>query len=77
MKNSYLETINRKNIGTHLFDYQLELIDKKRVDTLNVENWREQWTLSRNQYDIFRDYSIRNCKKVFKCNRKKATGMFK
>ena len=71
-----LETINRTNIGSHLFDYQLELIGKKRVDTLDVDNWRFDWTLTRSQYDIYRDYTIKLCKKTFKCNRQKAVDNF-
>jgi hypothetical protein len=71
-----LETINRKNIGDHLFDYQLELIGKKRIETLDVENWRFTWTLTRNQYDIFRDYTIKLCKKTFKYNRQRAISTF-
>jgi len=71
-----LETINRKNIGDHLFDYQLELIGKKRVDLLDIENWKFGLTLTRNQYDIYRDYTIKLCKKTFKCNRSKAVEIF-
>jgi len=76
MNNVLFDSVSRKNIGDHLFDYQLELVDKKRVDTLDVENWRFTWTLTRNQYDIYRDYTIKFCKKTFRCNRQKAVGMF-
>lgn len=67
---------NREKIGYELFDFQLELIGKTRVDVLNEEKWRTKWSLTRNQYDILRDHSIRECKKVFKCRREKAVSIF-
>ena len=71
-----LTSVNRINIAYHLLDYQLELIGKKRVDMLDVEDWRKEWSLTRNQYDIFRDYSIKTLKKVFKYRKQKALDTF-
>lgn len=76
MQKSYLTTVTRDNIGIHLFDYMLELIGKTREDVVNTENWRRKWFLTRNQYDILRDYSIKECKKVFKYRREKAEATF-
>lgn len=71
-----LTSVNRHNIAYHLLDYQLELIGKKRVDMLDVEDYRKEWSLTRNQYDIFRDYAIKTLKKVFKYRKQKAIDTF-
>lgn len=76
MKNSYLQTVNRDNAGMHLFDYMLELMNKTRVDVVSNDKWRREWSLTRNQYDIFRDYSIKTLKKTFKFRKAKAEATF-
>lgn len=71
-----MQKIERENIGRHLFDYQLNMVDKTRLETMEVENWRFQWTLTKKQYREFRGYAIPLMKKVFKCNRLRATENF-
>jgi len=66
----------REKIGYELFDFMLELIGKTRVNVLDEEHWRRKWSLTRNQYDILRDHSIKECKKVFKYRREKAIATF-
>jgi len=70
------DKVNRENAGYHLFDYELELIGKTRVDILDAENWKKEWSLTRNQYDIFRDYSIKTLKKVYKFRKQRALDTF-
>jgi hypothetical protein len=76
MIKSNLDTVNRKNAAHHLFDYELELIGKTRVDLLDVEDFKKEWSLTRNQYDIFREYSINTLKKVYKFRKERALETF-
>lgn len=76
MKPSYLDTVNRNNIGIRLFDFMLELIGKTRVDVVNTDDWRKRWSLTRNQYDILREHSIAECKRVFRYRKAKAVATF-
>ena len=62
--------INRKNIATHLMKYQLSLVGKELDDAFE-EDW-EDWTITQEQYDEFKRYSINILKKVFKFNTYKA-----
>lgn len=68
--------ISRNNIGEHLFDYQLQLIGKTRVDVIDDDRWRFNFTMTRQQMEDFRRYSIPLMQKVFKFNRKKAEDCF-
>lgn len=67
--------INRKNVAKHLMTYQLDLVGKDLDDTLS-DDW-EQWTLTVEQYEKFRQYSIKTLKKVFKFNTNKAKDTFR
>jgi|TARA_B110000503_G_C6947740_1_gene329712 hypothetical protein len=66
--------INRKNIAKHLMRYQLNLVAKDLDNALD-DNWA-QWTLTVEQYEQFRQYSIKTLKKVFKFNTTKAKDTF-
>ena len=66
--------INRKNVAKHLMRYQLDLVGKDLDDTLE-EEW-DQWTLTVEQYEKFKAYSIKTLKKVFKFNTNKAKNTF-
>tara|TARA_B110000483_G_scaffold159847_1_gene189628 strand:+ start:753 stop:1043 length:291 start_codon:yes stop_codon:yes gene_type:complete len=66
--------INRKNIAKHLMRYQLNLVAKDLDNALD-DNWA-QWTLTEEQYEQFRQYSIKTLKKVFKFNTNKAKDTF-
>jgi hypothetical protein len=66
--------INRKNVAKHLMRYQLDLVGKDLNDTLE-EEW-DQWTLTVEQYEKFKAYSIKTLKKVFKFNTNKAKSTF-
>jgi hypothetical protein len=67
-----LVTINRKNIGNHLLEYQLELVGRQMIDLLDDEAFRFNWTITKAQLKIFREYAIPLLKKTFKCNKSKA-----
>lgn len=68
--------INRLNIGTHLLEYQLGLIDKTMGDALKDDMWFFNWTLTEEQHIQFKKYAISLIKKVFKCNKSRAEQTF-
>jgi len=69
--------INRENIGVHLMDYQLMLIDKTRIDLLNDDKWKSHWKITLEQHTQLHGYAISLIKKVFHCNKRKAEETFK
>jgi hypothetical protein len=68
--------INRLNIGTHLLEYQLSLIEKTMGDALKDDMWFFNWTLTEEQHIQFKKYAISLIKKVFKCNKTRAEQTF-
>lgn len=68
--------INRSTITRHLIEYQLDIVGKRLVDTLDDDKWYFNWTMTREQSIEFRKYSIKALKKVFKFNTTKANTTF-
>lgn len=68
--------VTRKNIGAHLFDYQLDIIGKGRVDIIDDDKWRFNNTLTLKQYNEFKDYAIKLLQKTFKYRKQKAVDTF-
>tara|TARA_R110000744_G_scaffold105075_4_gene201025 strand:+ start:1570 stop:1833 length:264 start_codon:yes stop_codon:yes gene_type:complete len=68
--------INRSTITRHLIEYQLDIVGKRLVDTLDDDKWYFNWTMTREQSIEFRKYSIKALKKVFKFNTSKANTTF-
>lgn len=68
--------INRANITRHLIEYQLDIVGKRLVDTLDDDKWYFNWTITREEHAMFKRYAIRTLKKVFKFNTTKATETF-
>ena len=64
--------INRSNIMRHLIEYQLDIVGKRLVDTLDDDNWYSNWTMTSEQRIEFNKYAIKTMKKVFKFNTSKA-----
>lgn len=78
-KNSFImekKRITRSNIGNHLFDYQLKIVGKKRIDIIDDDRWRFNITMTRNQYNEFRVYAIKLLMKTFKFRKEKAIRSF-
>ena len=69
--------INRANITRHLIEYQLDIVGKRLIDTLDVDKWYFNWTITREEHAMFKRYAIRTLKKVFKFNTTKANETFK
>lgn len=68
--------ITRSNIGDHLFDKQLEMVGKTRVDIIDDDRWRFNITMTRDQYWEFRAYAIKLLMKTFRVTKPKATKNF-
>jgi len=68
--------INRGNITRHLIEYQLDMVGKRLVDTLDDDRWYFNWTMTREEHEQFKRYAIRTLKKVFKFNTNKAKETF-
>jgi len=64
--------VNRSNITRHLIEYQLDIVGKRLVDTLDDDKWYFNWTMTTEQRTEFNKYAIRTMKKVFKFNTNKA-----
>ena len=71
-----MTSINRTNICDHLVDYQLAMVGKTMAEAYKNEKWFHEWTMTEEQHTKFKAYSIPLIKKVFKCNKKRAEGIF-
>lgn len=68
--------INRMTIADHLIEYQLQMIGKTVQDALKDPEWYNTWTMTSEQHDEFKAYSIPLLKKVFKFTTEKANSTF-
>ena len=68
--------INRANITRHLIEYQLDMVGKRLVDTLDDDMWYFNWTMTQEQHEEFKHYAIPLIKKIFKCNKGRAEQTF-
>jgi len=68
--------ITRINISKHLVEYELALVGKTLLDTLDDDKWYFNNTLTTAQQAEFKKYSLNLIKKVFKCNKAKAESAF-
>jgi hypothetical protein len=68
--------ITRENITRHLIEYQLAMVGKSMMDTLDDDKWYFNITMTTEQFTEFKKYSIKLIKKIFKCNTTKALKTF-
>lgn len=68
--------INRTNLADHLVDYQLTMVGKTIAEAIKTDKWYSLWTMTDEQHDELKAYAIPLIKKVFKCNKKRAEGIF-
>lgn len=76
MEQKNVEKISRENIGKHLLEYQLNLINKTSDSILLDDMWKFNWVITKKQYKEFKLYAIPLLKKTFRCNVLKANGIF-
>jgi hypothetical protein len=68
--------VTRDNIAKHLIEYQLNLINKTLIDTLDDDNWHFNMTLTDEEFATFEKYALALLRKTFKCNKSVATTTF-
>ena len=68
--------VNRANITRHLIEYQLDMVGKRLVDTLDDDMWYFNWTMTQEQHEEFKRYAIPLLKKIFKFNKGRAETTF-
>lgn len=68
--------VNRANITRHLIEYQLDMVGKRLVDTLDDDLWYFNWTMTQEQHEEFKRYAIPLLKKIFKFNKARAESTF-
>ena len=68
--------INRETIADHLVDYQLNMIGRTIAEAIKTEKWYSEWTMTDEQHEQLKAYALPLIKKIFKCNKKRAEGIF-
>jgi hypothetical protein len=63
--------ITRDNINRHLVEYQLAMVGKTMMDTLDDDRWFFNITMTREQHNQFKLYAVKLIRKTFKCNKLK------
>ena len=71
-----LQKVSRENIGTRLLENLIAIKGKSKVDILDDDMWRFNWTITNEEYLKFKSESISLLKKVFKFNNSKAISTF-
>ena len=61
--------ITRENITRHLIEYQLAMVGKSMMDTLDDDKWYFNITMTREQFEEFKLYAVKLIRKTFKCNK--------
>ncbi len=68
-----MEKASRENIAKHLLEYQLNMVDKELIHTMDDDAWRFNITMTTLQRFEFKKYAIGLIQKLFKVNKTKAT----
>lgn len=68
--------VTRENLEKYLLEYQLEMIGKHLVDTLDDDKWYFNMTMTTKQREDFRKHAIKTIQRILKCNRGKAYDIF-
>ncbi len=68
--------INRFNITEHLLNVQLKMVNKTMFEAMQNPDWFQEWTMTTEQYEMLKAYSIPLLKKTFKFNTNKAKSTF-
>jgi hypothetical protein len=61
--------ITRETILNHLVEYQLNMIGKDLLCTLDDDMWYFNFTMTQDEHEEFRKYAIKLIRKTFRCNR--------
>jgi hypothetical protein len=61
-----MEKITKQNLAEHLIQKQLEYVGKTIEDIKSDEKWYNNNTLTKEQYEEWKDYSLKLIKKTIK-----------
>lgn len=70
------QKINRANITMHLIEYELTMVGHTLLETIDDDNFHNNWPMTRTQLKEFHRYAIPLIKKVFHCKKAKAEETF-
>lgn len=68
--------VHRQNIAEHLLEYQFRMIGKTVQEAIADKEWLQKWSFTQEEADKFKKYAISLIKRVFKCNKSKASSTF-
>ena len=68
--------ITKQNLGDHLIEYQLAMVGKELSDILDDPEWYRNNTMTQEQFEEFKAYAIPLIKKVHRCSKTMAAGLF-
>ena len=68
--------VTRDNITNHLVEYQLAMIGKTLLDTLDDDNWHFNFTMTYAEQEEFKNYAVKLIRKTFRCNKLKGEETF-
>ena len=68
--------ITRDSITKHLVEYQLQMVGRTLLDTIDDDNWHFNITMTTEQKQKFKTYAVKLIRKTFKCNRLKGEDTF-
>jgi hypothetical protein len=71
-----MNKITRESCARHLVEKELGMVGKTLLDTFDDMEWYSNITMTKEQHEEFRLYSIRVIKKVYKVNTSKAIEIF-
>lgn len=71
-----MEKITRDNITKHLIEYQLAMVGKSLIDTLDDDLWYFNITMTTQQHIEFKIYAVKLIRKIFRCNKSKGENTF-
>lgn len=70
------EKITRDNVTKHLIEYQLNMVGKTLLDTLDDDKWFFNMTMTKQQHEEFKTYAFALLKKIFKFNKTRTEQTF-
>jgi hypothetical protein len=70
------EKITRENISKHLIEYELKIVGKTLLDTVDDDKWYFNFTMTKEQNQNFKIYAIALLKKTFKFTKTKAENVY-
>jgi hypothetical protein len=71
-----MEKVTRDNITKHLIEYQLAMVGKSLIDTLDDDLWYFNITMTTQQHIEFKIYAVKLIRKIFRCNKMKGEKTF-